>query len=191
MRFKHLLCAALAAGALSACGGDDASGPAQATGNTPANGNGGSSAPPTATTADKIEAMEQAGKLPRLDRSADVRGPDADANGIRDDIDSWIDKQGFNPREKKAAQQLAKALQAAVLVDPNNVTAVRDAAAANSLAIKCVITSSRDAEAGYKTVTNLEKFTANTKARVMAYLKYNVKLDGSVSKSPEGDGCAE
>ncbi|MDF3834175.1 hypothetical protein P3W85_14595 [Cupriavidus basilensis] len=191
MRLRHLVGAAMAAAALSACGGDDTNGTSQ--GNPSAGGNppSGGGAQTQLSTADKIKALEQAGKLPTLDRSSDVKGPDLNANGIRDDIDVWIEKQGLGNAEKKAVQQLSRGLQVALLVDLTNPTAIRDAATANNLAVKCVITRSPDAGSGYRTVTDLEKITANTKSRVKAYLAYNATLDGTVSKSPEGDGCAE
>jgi len=40
----------------------------------------------------KVKHLEQSGLIPVLDRSADLAGPDLDNNGIRDDIDAYINK---------------------------------------------------------------------------------------------------
>ncbi len=36
---------------------------------------------------EQLAELERAGVLPALNRSTDIAGPDADNNGIRDDID--------------------------------------------------------------------------------------------------------
>jgi hypothetical protein len=59
--------------------------------------------PESATLAQQIETLEKTGQLPQLDRSSDIRGPDTDNNGIRDDIDAWIAAQPISNAQKKAA----------------------------------------------------------------------------------------
>jgi hypothetical protein len=50
---------------------------------------------------EQIKALEDSGQLPKLDRSSDIRGPDADNNGIRDDIDAWIAAQPITDAQKR------------------------------------------------------------------------------------------
>lgn len=42
------------------------------------------------TLREEIARLEQQGVLPTLDRSTDVRGPDLNNNGVRDDIDAFV-----------------------------------------------------------------------------------------------------
>ncbi|WP_425953325.1 hypothetical protein [Ralstonia pseudosolanacearum] len=161
--------------ALSACGGSPDS-QAQTT--------SGSETP-----AQAIQRLEQSGQLPILDRSADLKGPDADNNGIRDDIDAYIAKQPYTPAQKSAATQYAKAMQQAITTDPTNSAAVRAADQQANRAIHCLwnrFTSNPDAAS---VVSTYEKLTANTEVRTRAYLGYNKALDGTVSSQPRGDTC--
>ena len=45
---------------------------------------------PAKSLKDQIADAERAGKYPPLDRSSDIAGPDANGNGVRDDIEAWI-----------------------------------------------------------------------------------------------------
>lgn len=58
---------------------------------------GGGKSPESPTTPlaergmkEQLAESEKAGGLPALDRSSSIAGPDADRNGIRDDIDAYI-----------------------------------------------------------------------------------------------------
>ncbi len=42
------------------------------------------------TLSDNIKTLEDSGVIPKLDRSSDIKGPDQNLNGVRDDIDAWI-----------------------------------------------------------------------------------------------------
>ena len=44
------------------------------------------------TPTQKITKMEDSGELPKLERTNTVEGFDADKNGIRDDVDTYIKK---------------------------------------------------------------------------------------------------
>lgn len=67
-----------------------------------------------------VSMPEVHGKRLELDRSSDIRGPDANNNGIRDDIDAWITAQSISDAQKKALQQAARVRQAELLVDLTN-----------------------------------------------------------------------
>lgn len=139
---------------------------------------------------DQILALERAGLIPTLDRSSDLMGPDTNFNGIRDDVDTHIASLPLTPDQKKSVEQLAKAQQAAVLLnaaDNNAVTLVRINI---HRAIECLhlrFESSRDTS---WLLTRIRGITANTKLRFFQYLKYDKALSGSVSPAlPEGNVC--
>lgn len=155
-------------------------------------GGGTASAPsPAATTPEIVVALENSGALPKLDRSASLAGLDSNNDGIRDDIAIWIEQLPISAAQKLAISQLAKATQSALTVDTSNDTALRAVVAQQHAAVKCMVRRGADKVDGINIVTTLRNYTANTKDRVAAYLRFSNALDGSVLKSPPGDGCAQ
>ncbi|MDP3810449.1 MAG: hypothetical protein Q8Q78_05545, partial [Hydrogenophaga sp.] len=75
--------------------------------------------------ASEIDTLEKTGQLPLLDRSNDIKDPDTNNNGIRDDIDAWITAQPITDAQKKAAQQMARVQQAKILVDLSDKSALQ------------------------------------------------------------------
>lgn len=176
---------------LAACGGSDnnstASGsPTASPGATPA------TPPPTSANVVTVADLERQGKLPTLDRSADLKGPDIDNNGIRDDIDRWIQNQPYTEPQKQAALQVARVLQNILSVDVTNDAALREAGDASRKAVTCVYARFPvgDQPNPNTVIKTLQKYTMNTKARVTAYLAYSDALNGSVSDIPSGENCA-
>ena len=139
-----------------------------------------------------VAELEQQGKLPKLDRSSSLKGPDADNNGVRDDIDLWIQAQPYSPTQKQSALQLAKALQNTLTVDTTNDAALRSAQDQSRKAVTCIYGRfPSDVQPNPNTVIKtLQKYTMNTKERVIAYIAYNEALSGSVNGMPSGDTCA-
>lgn len=43
-----------------------------------------------------LDEIKQSGYLPKLNRDRDIEGPDVNQNGIRDDIDLYIEKNFIN-----------------------------------------------------------------------------------------------
>lgn len=167
--------------ALAACGGGNAA-----------------DQPPPASGAGigSISELEATGLLPRLDRSDSLLGPDANGNGIRDDIDAYIDGLGIQQQNKAAARQLArssqsvmKLVQAGQLSDP---VKVKETKRLGSRAVHCYFS-----RVDIKTPDNwnvfnaLEKMSFNTRARANAYIQYNQALSGTTWTLPEGDTCDE
>ena len=165
----------VALGVLTGCGGG---------------GGGGTVVPadPAATVMAKLQA--DTSTVLALDRSTSVAGTDANpADGVRDDVATWIAAQGYTSDVSKAATQLAKAYQAVLTVSSTDDTAVRAARLASSDAVECVMQKSASIDAGYKAVADLRRVTVNTDARVTAYLKYVELVNDTVARAPEGDGC--
>ncbi len=143
-----------------------------------------------------ISQLEAAGLLPRLDRSATLLGPDADDNGIRDDIDNYINSLGIQPQNMAAARQLARSNQAVMSLAQagqlENKIKVKEVNQLGTRAINCLFDriDSRTPE-GWKISRTLEKMTYNTKLRAIAYAKFNQALSGTTWAMPDGDTCEE
>lgn len=139
------------------------------------------------TLAEQIKALEASGALPLLDRSTSIKGPDQNLNGVRDDIDTWIAALPITVMQKKAATQIAKSTQNALLVDTKDKAAM-DAVGDESMAgIVCLKdTFEPNYQEGSKLSSKLEAMTVNTKERTVQYIKYNRAASGSVTSLPMG-----
>jgi len=139
-----------------------------------------------------VQALEDSGSIPRLDRSASVAGTDADSNGVRDDVDSYIAANYTSATQKRAAQQFAGVMQSAIVVDTTDLATVRTVAIRGSRAVNCIYTRF-DGTSGSKqplaVVEEIRAVSTNTKARLLAYLNYSKALDGTAGALPEGDTC--
>jgi len=136
---KPLIGGVLLAAFLTGCGGGNGGGGLFSPGTTepaattlPASGSSagspsGSTGTASPTLAQQIEALERKGGYPTLDRSSDIAGPDANKNGVRDDIEAWINTLSVTEPQRKALMQKAKALQQTLLVDLNDKVAVATA----------------------------------------------------------------
>lgn len=161
---------------LSACGGG---------GTSP-----GSTDAPSTTLAEQIKALENSGQLPKLDRSSDLGGPDADNNGIRDDIDAWIATLSITDAQKKAAQQASRVMQLELLADTNDRTKLDQLGNASMAAVKCLGDSFKPSyQKGLDLNAQIEAITANTQQRAKRYLAYNRAVSGSSGRLPEGNTC--
>lgn len=175
---QKVLTLSLAVAALTACGGSDKP-------TTPA---------PTADTSPnlgaQIQALEASGQLPKLDRSTDIKGPDTDNNGIRDDIDAWIAAQPITDVQKRAAQQMARAQQATLMVDLTNKAALDQLGDRTMRGVDCLADSFEpDYQKGLDLSNRIEAMTANTNERTKKYIAYNRAVSGSSGRLPEGNTC--
>lgn len=166
---------------MAACGGGDDSG----------GSDGGGTAPEENTPAASIAALERDGTLPALDRSESLAGEDSDGNGVRDDIQAWVQQLPANDTQKQALMQLAAANQQALLVDVADEPALRQVVAQQMAGVKCVVRREADVLGGENTVTGLRDRTANTEVRARAYMRYMEAVNGYVIKSPDGNGCGD
>jgi hypothetical protein len=172
-----VLLAAVGTVLVSACGGGGDSG-------------AGSTPPPpvVVSMATTIASMQAAGTLPTLDVSATVVGTDADANGVRDDIDRFIAALPDSAAQKSALTQLAKALQSTLSADTTGNASTAAVSAALARGVTC-IWSRYDRDHAPVKVQTLQEITVNTKLRYDAYRAYNVARNGSVVSLPKGVTC--
>ncbi len=141
---------------------------------------------------EKIQELEATNALPKLDRSTTLSGADLNANGVRDDIDNYITSMYTSHAQNKAATQIAKVIQSAILVDKADSNSVRAIAISTGRAVNCVFTqfTATTGEMGPAVVlSKLQSLTTNTKARLVAYLEFSNALSGTVGTLPEGDTC--
>lgn len=185
---KMVLVASLV-GSIVACGGGDGN----SSGGGGGGGGGGTPSGPgvTQTPAEKIAALESSGEIPKLERGPDISGPDSNTSGVRDDIESLLAAE-YTGARLAAAMQTARAFQKALLVDIEDINAVKVVDREISRGINCIYSHFDGADGSKQpgqVTQELESMTANTKDRLLAYLKYNKALDGTSSALPEGDTC--
>jgi hypothetical protein len=136
---------------------------------------------------------EASGQLPQLEWLPLLGGIDGNNDGVRDDIADHIRKTYTDPVQYRAAMQVARALQATLLVDTHDHIALKDVSDAVDRAIACIhrvaFTGESSRLKGSRLLSEMESMTANTKERLQAYLAYNKAMSGSVSGRPEGNVC--
>lgn len=150
-------------------------------------GSDSNSSPPT--TQQQIQQLEASGVIPTLDRSADLKGPDADNNGIRDDIDAYIAKQNYTAPQKAAVQQYVKSIQAAVAANTTDRTTAIALSKVIHSGINCVYENFLTGHDAWLLNRRYQGLVANTKPRLQSYLAYNHALNGTVSDLPTGGTC--
>ena len=145
------------------------------------------------TPAEKIAKMENSGELPKLDRTDTVAGIDADQNGIRDDIDAYIQKTYPTEEQRKAVSQYARSLQSSILVNKEDKIAVKAITNEKARAISCISLKIPDSKSpnGGRVVPEILSITTNTKQRLSEYFLLDKALDGTVISLPSGDVCDE
>jgi hypothetical protein len=140
----------------------------------------------------KLTQPDESNRLPNLERSPTLQGIDMNGNGVRDDIDAYIEQNFPVAAEKKATLQLARSLQQALLVDTTAGEALEAISKASVRALKCAgrVFSGPDGTKRMLMMSEeLEALTTNTKIRLLAYLEFNKARSGSVLKLPSGDTC--
>lgn len=139
------------------------------------------------STASDGRHVGNSGKSLILDYSSDLKGPDLDANGIRDDIDAYLLSKNFSEAKLKAAQQHARVLQAEIIVEPTNKLAIEQIEIKADNSVNCLFSQLGRGASALSEV--LEKLTTNTPTRLKAYLYYNSLQGGSVTSIPDKDTC--
>lgn len=157
-------------------------------------GDGGDtrSAASALTPQEAMARLEASGEIPVLERGASLGGIDDNHNGVRDDIERYIESRYAVSAERDAAMQLAGALQQMLLVDKSDAIAMQATLDASTRAMDCIFDTFVQPDGflrGSQLSTELEAITSNTKERLKAYLAFNRAASGSVSGSFKGQGC--
>lgn len=144
------------------------------------------------TPQEEIARLEASGEIPVLERSASLGGIDANSNGVRDDIERYIEKKYAEPAQRRVAMQTARALQKTVQVDTNDEFAVESVSQDGMRAVNCrgaVFPGVEGFKEAFRMSQELESLTTNTLLRLKAYMAYNKAVSGTVSQLPTGDTC--
>ena len=186
LNIHRILFATFTLCALAACTGTDGAAQTPAAPSNPIPPN-----PPGALTMkEQIKALEDSGKLPKLDRSTSIAGPDTNNNGIRDDIDAWIAALPITDVQKKAAEQAARTTQAALLIDLTQKSGLNALGSREARSVSCIANVFMpDYQKGFDLGSQIEAITANTKERANQYIAYNRAVSGSVVSTPVGEHC--
>ncbi len=141
---------------------------------------------------DKIDELTQNQIIPNLEREESLLGIDDNQNGIRDDIDLFIEFHYPELSQQKAVQQLAKSLQNSLSVDTTDIILVKKSNRDNTRAISCIydrFNSPSQLKSPANVIQEIESITSNTKLRLTTYLAFNKALDGTTWAIPEGETC--
>jgi ABC-type uncharacterized transport system auxiliary subunit len=133
---------------------------------------------------------------PILNRDDTLKGVDADENGIRDDIDEFINALVIPENERGFYQQSARHLQTVFDYDYSGGTEI-DTEIAYAHAVKydvvinCLIQLNLDWDDAIGSKNLFFTMTINTKLRSQHYASYNKALDGTAYEilEPTGDDC--
>jgi hypothetical protein len=183
IKTKQMLCVTLLAFALAACSGGSGG-----------SADTGSSSGSTRDTGN-ISGASGTGKSPVIidneDRSAGLKGIDANNNGIRDDIDRLIAKKySLTPAMKKSAEQEARALQKSL--EAKNKTEVRFTGDEIMRAGDCsfkIFQTDAEFRLMQQMSTEMEALTANTPERFKAYMEAEKLANGMVFSQAEEPVC--
>ncbi len=150
---------------------------------------------------EQLEALEQSGDLPALDRSTDIAGLDTNRNCIRDDIDAYIAALPVTDAIKKAARQRARVQQKALTIDLSDrftLLALSDASMASTACMSQTAEAGLPADQqnkasndGYAITLKIEAITANTPERADRYMAYMRALHGTTTTYPTGKVCED
>ncbi|MEH0759060.1 chromosome partitioning protein ParA [Vibrio sp. 16] len=133
---------------------------------------------------------------PVLNRDDTLNGVDTDENGIRDDIDEFINALVIPENERDFFRQNARYLQTVFDYDYSGGTEI-DVEIAYAHAVKydvvinCLIQLNLNWDDATGSRRMLDAMTLNTKLRSQHYTSYNKTLDGSAFEilEPTGDDC--
>lgn len=145
--------------------------------------------PGSSTLAQQIEQLERKGSYPILDRSPDIAGPDANNNGVRDDIEAWIGTLDVTEPQRKALVQDARATQRTLLVDLTDKAAVQRVGEGLMAANHCGAIRFKPFAEFIGPSQKIEAMTANTRQRAERYMQYNKARSGSTTTLPNYDTC--
>jgi len=140
-----------------------------------------------------IDVNELPPDLGSEDLSPGLRGTDANANGIRDDIDRLIEtKFSQTPAVKKAAEQKALAVQAMLEATTKTqvYTAIEKISRAGECVYKVLPEHTIEQEKIRDSMTKeIEALTANTRERLVKYLDSNKLAGGGYFPDPIEPVC--
>lgn len=123
-------------------------------------------------------------------KHGDIKGPDADADGIRDDIDSFIARQTYTGPQRQAVRQLARSYQSVLTLKGDDPAAAAPLAAEITRSEICVQKQfSSPYLAAPKLVLLYRRATTNSAERMQAFARFDNAVKGHKIPPPAGEAC--
>jgi len=138
-----------------------------------------------------IAQMEAEGSAPMLDRGDSMKGEDANDNGIRDDIEGFIESTPVSEEQKVGLSAYAKGMQkiqTSEEMTPEVALSITDSYIPGYF---CMTTFTENNEELRRISEEISAFTANTPDRAERYLAYNASMDGASINLPSPAQCQE
>jgi hypothetical protein len=134
-----------------------------------------------------LNEMLKASGMPPLDESPGFMEPDTNGNGVRDDIEAWINSLPHSAEQKTALMQFAAAQQKTL----SSTGSVAEAQAANVVARKATgcLRKRFTLDETASVAGRIESYTANTLERAMSYTKHIDLLHNTGFALERGDTC--
>ena len=146
--------------------------------------------PAPATVGEGIKLAEKRGDIPTLNHDSTLLGPDVDGNGVRDDIDAYVDAMQITGPQKSALKQASMAIASTFAFSESNKSELPKMASEISKAIGCIFMRF-DTNTDSQMSALMQKITVNTKERFLAYAAFNAAMSGSVTSITRSGGCIE
>ena len=137
-----------------------------------------------------LRDLEASGAIPVLDRSVTIEGADTDGDGVRDDVDTYIESLPDTDAQQDALRQASRVFTEAMHAGEGHPDAdgLRRMAEMIVNAANCIwVTYGSDAAADK--VQDMTRVMVNTPERFDAFAQFDGMLRGVVITIPEGDTC--
>ena len=145
---------------------------------------------PTQSISQQIKALEVSGMLPKLDVAKDIKGSDQNQNGVRDDIEAWIETQPMTDVQKRAATQKAIVLQKELVVDLHDKVAVQAVADESMHAKKCLVDAyNKNLDEAFNLSRKMDAMNTSTKERLIRSMKFSAAMSGMSVEIPKNYTC--
>lgn len=113
-----------------------------------------------------------------LDKSANIDGNQGlNQNGVRPDIQQWIDSQQINQNDKKALLQFANALQSELDSDIQEKNSISSSLFKMNHAMQCLSSKYSTSQSNLPIlVGELQNYILNTNSRLNHYIQFNTVI---------------
>ena len=128
----------------------------------------------------------------QLDFSETLAGTDNDKNGIRDDMDEYIEVLSkvnhYNEKQVNALKQIARTWQSLVNEDLKSSESVNKTEILNYRSCGCILSQFHDREA-IRIRNKMKDYTFNTQQRLTVYMQHVRVADSLSSTVPDSKDC--
>lgn len=145
----------------------------------------------TESASQAILNLQQQDILPVFDTNESLAGIDANSNGIRDDIESYIASLQIADSKKSSLEETARHYQDVITTNLEIDSELRRLILSSMTMTRCLLLAHIDEPiAAQERMKAIEAFTYNTNERTRKYMEYNAALDGIFVKRPNDINCS-